>query len=260
MVKITGRNYLLSGFYKSITISESKEGNFNVRIEPDDKIKINELDNAYNHLNLNGLSDIDKIKTIIDTYLFNNRINGINQKKISKGSKGFFSVNSTLLTPDYMIKDIGRPVYFSVFNDELKESIRNISKKYYEERIRSVDDYLNCNVININTSIFSECNYKEGNIANIVLKADKFDDTKIEETDEIYFKELIKQFIKENGYHIISNGDFVAGRFCYDIYSNNHKKIIKSFSPAFYQIYLECIEELEELKKENVNQLKLKLD
>ena len=139
---------LLSAHYQDIIINETEE-NINVKVTPNNLYSVKVLDKAYYHTNYSTLSDIEKIKEIIDSYLRNNTIFVIQTNgRLKHRPNKYFAANAYETMIDGLTP-ISRALYLKLINEELKDEYKKVIKKYEEDRIRHFDDIMNCKKIDI---------------------------------------------------------------------------------------------------------------
>lgn len=254
MVKIIGKTYLLSGFYSEIIIYENN-GDFRVKVNPDERIKVKKLDKAYNHLDLSGLSDIEIIKTIIDYYLRNNTISIISNYSRKRGySLDFKSLNANISLLDNYSKNYGRALYFNLSNEELSEDIDKMLFKYKEDRIKKIDDILNSNNIVIQSSPFTSMYKIEDKETFIEVLSQKNENFEVNSNEKEFIKDLLLEFMKRYGCNI----RYIDNRCI--LFSCDRDRFVNLYSNKFHELILNAKYKYLDYISEDINQLTLKLN
>lgn len=208
-VTLDGKINFLSSHYQDIIISENSKGNYRIKITPNSKYSVKKLDSAYSHPNYNKLSDTEKIKSIVSSYLYNNTIFFItNNGHLKNYSNGYQATNAYRdIFGDY--KSFNKAMYIKIFNEELLSNIyHKIIDKYKEDRINHINQILNCDEIFVNLSLNTSSYYINNKKAYINLFYNCINHEKIIlEQDVDFLKVLLTEFIKINGYRAIRYGD-----------------------------------------------------
>lgn len=201
-VRINGINNLLSGFYDSIIIRESRvNGNFNINVKPCSFYRINELDNNYSHITFDGLTDIEKIKKILEYYIYNNDICILDDNASVKGYGGrFIAINAYKTLIDGNLP-YGRALFLDVNNQEIKSLILSILDNYNENRMRRLNDIINCNAIYVTLNYKGASYFIKNNKAYINLNNlsnSNLPSISLSQEDLDFFKILVYEFYRVN--------------------------------------------------------------
>ena len=227
-VKIKGMVNLLSAHYQDIIINETEE-NINVKVTPNNLYSVKVLDKAYYHTNYSTLSDIEKIKEIIDSYLRNNTIFVIQTNgRLKHRPNKYFAANAYETMIDGLTP-ISRALYLKLINEELKDEYKKVIKKYEEDRIRHFDDIMNCKKIDIRVDTKRSSYIIEDETAYISLLAninigEKWSSSvKLLRKEAEFFKMILLEFfIRANS---LINGT-LYGDFTVELFDSKEKRTI----------------------------------
>jgi hypothetical protein len=267
-VQITGKNNLLSGHYNDIVISENKNGNFQVKATPNQFSK-DTLDDAYSHLNFQGLSDEDKIKKIIEYYLNNNTIFILSSKGKVKNHSGYYQGVNAYPNIIQNYESFNSALYLKLYDKKFIESYKQIEQHYDNDRIRYLDKILSCSVINVDCGNNDSWYLFDKATAYIGISASITRDDKcvIPVNEKQFLKKLIYEYIKINHLHIYRQPH------CFkpypnielyhlekiELYNNNHSQVMY-LNAKFSDILSEVQDEIEDSLKDNYNFRDLTID
>lgn len=203
-VKFDGKINLLSGHYQDIIISENIKGNYCIKVTPNEIYHLKELDQLYSYPKYDGLSDLEKLEQIIDSYLYHNTIFMLtNYGRLKFHSGNYQAINAYHTFVDGY-QSISRAMYLKLSNKQLSKVTNRIFRKYEEDRIRHLDKILKCQKIEISLSGNSTSYFINHEEAYIDLFSSRDDNFKLHplKSELKFLKALLIEFIKKNGYHV----------------------------------------------------------
>jgi len=125
-VKFEGKINLLTGHYQDIIISENLKGDYRIKVIPDENYHIKELDDLYYHPNYDGLSDLEKLERIINSYLYHNTIFMITNKGKLKFHSGEYQAINAYYTFIDGYQSLSKAMYFKLISEQLSRTCSKI--------------------------------------------------------------------------------------------------------------------------------------
>lgn len=214
-IRINNIKYLNANNYKRIMIRE-EGGFYRIDITPFDD-NFDTLPSSYKLTDdIKQYNDEDKIMMIIDSFLRSSRINELKQNTFLDYYSGKFNI----------VKG-SRELDFRIFNSKVAEAIKNINKKYEQDRYNFCQ--LNKDVMNYevttscNSTSYEKIEFKEGSYIKFTLVGEYGNLKKYEE-------EFLCEFINEKLYGVDEDAKIV----CHNVYSPHNENYI------YLGKYLEC--------------------
>lgn len=209
-VRIDGKMNLLSGHYQDIVVSENTKDHYCIKVTPNQMYHVRKLDDTFSYPNYDGISDLEKIRSMIDSYLYNNTIFMLtNNGKVKYHSGSYLAINAYDTWIDGC-KSISRAMYLKIITQELTDTFQKITKKYEEDRIRHFNQILNCREIFISLSLQTTSYYIDDNKAyiNLLCSLNLSDfKTSLPNMEVKFLEELLIEFIRNNGYSCNAYGN-----------------------------------------------------
>ncbi len=208
-IKFDGKINFLSGHYQDIIITENKEENYRIRITPNNIYSVKELDKLYNHEKYNGLTDIEKLERIIDSYLYHNTIFMITNYGRLKYHSGYYQALNAYYTFIDGYKSLSRSMYFQLRSRKIDSIEKKVVKKYAEDRIKHLSKMLKSRKVKICLSCNSSCYIINDDDIYIELFSKNDNEFNLQPLEfEIKFlKTLLTEFIKKNGAKVAYDRD-----------------------------------------------------
>lgn len=225
-VKVMGKKELLAGQYQDIIISENKQGNFYIKARPHKLFKVNELDESYKHIKLEG-TDIEKINQVMDYYMNNNTIFMITQNGRLKNYSGeSVGINAYYSYIDGYI-DAAPALYLKVRNKLIEKKYIELINKYKEDRIRHLNKILNCKKIYVKLDLRTSSYYINGDKAYVhLLSRIKENNFELEclPSESAFLEQLLFEFLKQN--KVTGNNMWYPNNMI-EIHSDDYKKTME---------------------------------